>query len=78
MMKCIDNRAVGKQGLADEKWEEMTQLTTTAGSECRTINDNYDIIHNGPIHVNLNKTMFYVSQVNIFCLLSCTRTLMAY
>ena len=32
----------------------------------------------GPIHVNLNKTVFYVSQVNIFCLLICTRMCMAY
>ena len=31
-----------------------------------------------PIHVNLNKTVFYVSQVNIFCLLSCIRMFMAY
>ena len=32
----------------------------------------------GPIHVNLNKTVFYVSQVNIFCLLSPTCMFMAY
>ena len=32
----------------------------------------------GPIHVNLNKPVFYVSQVNVFCLLICTRMFMAY
>ena len=36
------------------------------------------VLRIGPIHVNLNKTVFYVSQVNIFCLLSCTRMFMAY
>ena len=32
----------------------------------------------GPIHVNLNKTVFYVSEVNIFCRLSPSCMFMAY